>query len=125
MNEVAVRALQDFGRDLGFDNLLPEGTDAAHWQCENDDLMGFIGLEGEILCYLQRSYEPFVLNSLWEALFSLVDQEEWRDRQWHIGLTKEGQLVVFSFLSQEGLGSEILHKTFNEIWQLREVLSQL
>ncbi len=126
MNSVTLEVLRAFGQGFGFNDLLPEGEDhAIHLQCGNGDIIGFQVVEEELLCFVRRSYEPVVLDALWRSLFSLIHTEEWQVRQWHIGLTEQNTLKIFTFLPAERLGTENLHQIFNEMWQLREELSQL
>jgi len=123
---VTLEILRDFGQGFGFNDLLPLGEEhAIHLVCENGDIIGFQVVEETLLCFVRMEYESVVLDALWVKLFTLVDAEDWRARQWHIGLRGIGGLEIFIFLPESFLSTESLHQVFSELWQLREVIAQL
>lgn len=126
MNRVNLEILRDFGQGLGFNDLLPFGEDhAIHLTCENGHIIGFQVVEEVLLCFVRIEYEPVELDVLWAKLFALVDAEDWKARQWHVGLRGVGGLEIFIFLPESLLSTEMLHQLFSEMWELRDIISRL
>ena len=122
MSTLVIDILKSFGQGFGFSDVSPNGETEIHFRCENDDVIGFEVIGEGLLCFIKRQYTAFALDQTWLTLFSLINAEEWKPRQWNIGLKEENQLVLFVFLSSDGLGTEILNQLFEELWQLRDAL---